>query len=139
MALGSIFFEARKAALATTTKQISIADLPDVLKGKTFSIEEKLSETIDYYTDRFSFLSCLIRTTARISLLKTRRSLKALAQTMTMHEIEDAWTFIVNSEQNEIQQGFESGKFERLGAFSNEKVFIMADRKINEVVLILPK
>ena len=60
-----------------------MSDLPVVLKSKTFSIQEKHSESIDYEVDRFSSLASLTRTTARILLLKTRRSLKVLAQTLT--------------------------------------------------------
>ena len=58
---------------------------------------------------------------------------------LTLKEIEEAWNFIVKHEQKELQQSFESGKFERLGAFKNEKGLIMAGRRINEVVPLLPK
>ena len=64
-----------------------------MLKGKTFQVQEKLSGTIVYDIERFSSLSTLLRTTARTILLKTRRSLEALPQTLNMQEVEDAWVF----------------------------------------------
>ena len=101
---GPSFLQLEKQHWPLQQKQYSMSDLPDVLKSKTFSIQEKHSETIDYEIDRFRSLASLIRTIARILLLKTRRSLKVLAQMLTLKEIEEAWNFIVKHEQKELQQ-----------------------------------
>ena len=65
--------------------------------------------------------------------------MKVLAQTLTPKEIGEAWIFIVKNEQKELLQSSESGKFERLGAFKNEKGLVMAGRRVNGVVPLLPK
>ena len=63
--------------------------------------------------------------------------MKVLAQMLILKEIEEAWNFILKHEQKELQQSFECGKFERLGAFKNKKGLIIAGRRINEVVPFL--
>ena len=137
---GPSFLKLAKQQWPLQQKQYSLSDLPDVLRNKKFSVQTKANEeTIDYECDRFSSLASLIRTIARILLLKTRRSLKVLNQTLTSNNIDEAWDFIMKNEQRQIQQAFESGKFERLGAFRNEKGLIMAGRRINEIVPLLPK
>ena len=103
---GPSFLKLRKQHWPLQQKQYSMTDLPDVLKGKTFSIQQTPGETIDYDIDRFNSLSCLIRITARILLLETRRSPKALAQTLTLQEIEHAWPFKVKSEQKKFLTKF---------------------------------
>ena len=65
MAIRSIFLQLEKQHWPLQQKQYSMSDLVDVLKSKTFSIQEKHSETIDYEVDRFRSLASLIRTIAK--------------------------------------------------------------------------
>ena len=80
------FLQLEKQHWRLQQKQYSMSDLRDAVKSKTFSIQEKHSETIDYEVDRFRSLALSIRTIARMLLLKTR-SLKVLAQMLTLKKL----------------------------------------------------
>ena len=94
---------------------------------------------MEYDVCRFSSLSALVKTVARILSLKNEKSLTSLSHAPDVQQIQDAWAFIIKKEQVSIASDFAKGRFENLGAFLDDRGVIMVGRRINETVPIIPK
>ena len=137
---GPVFLKQDKKEWPLEQKTYKLSDLPEVASSKVlFNRTSSSTVIVEYDVSRFSSLSALVRTVARILSLKNEKSLTSLSHAPDVQQIQDTWAFIIKKEQVSIASDFAKGCFENLGAFLDDRGVIKVGRRINETVPIIPK